>query len=156
MSVSPLMRELTVEFCHFETEYDEMAHEGRLVAVLLDQLNFLQEIPASLPLPRDKRLLALCEFIQQNLESNLSKEELGSMFGLSGRSVSRLFQEQTGISFVKWRQRSRMIEAIERLEKGLSVTEVASACGYESLSAFVAIFKRILGITPGHYLARHD
>ena len=43
---------------------------------------------------------------------------------------------------------------LERLAAGDSVTAAGHAIGYDSTSAFIAMFKRLLGTTPGNYFAR--
>ena len=68
-------------------------------------------------------------------------------------TVTSLFQRQTGESFGRWRQRIRLHHARAQLEAGESVTAVALNCGYASVSAFIAAFKKLFGRTPGQ-LAR--
>ena len=72
--------------------------------------------------------------------------------GLSARSLSRLLIKETGLNFNQWRQRLRMLLSLALLEQGQSVTEIALTLGYESASAFIAMFRRQLGTTPGAYL----
>jgi AraC-like DNA-binding protein len=62
-----------------------------------------------------------------------------------------LFPQQTGMSFRLWQQQVRLLEALRRLAAGAPVTNVALEIGYESPSAFVLMFKRSLGKTPGQY-----
>ncbi|MNY52229.1 HTH-type transcriptional repressor of iron proteins A [compost metagenome] len=74
--------------------------------------------------------------------------------GMSEKTLTRLFQRETGLSFRTWRQRMRLLSSLNMLEEGCSVTEVALSYGYDSTSAFIAAFKRLLGFTPGE-LFRH-
>jgi AraC-like DNA-binding protein len=67
--------------------------------------------------------------------------------------MQRLFVEETGMSFSKWRQRLRLISAMQRLVAGEAVTTVALECGYNSPSAFIAMFRNQLGMTPTRYLS---
>ncbi len=53
--------------------------------------------------------------------------------------------------FAEWRRQMRLLEAIDRLGKGHTVTRVALDLGYESPSAFIAMFRRTLGASPGKY-----
>jgi AraC-like DNA-binding protein len=55
------------------------------------------------------------------------------------------------MSFGAWRQQARLIEALARLGAGEPVTTVAFDLGYESPSAFTAMFRRSLGVTPSRY-----
>ena len=58
------------------------------------------------------------------------------------------------MSFGTWRQQVRLIEALARLAEGQSVTLVAQDLGYDSPSAFTAMFRRTLGKTPSRYFGR--
>ncbi|MEO1277770.1 MAG: AraC family transcriptional regulator, partial [Planctomycetota bacterium] len=69
---------------------------------------------------------------------------------------ARLFSEQTGMAFGRWRTRARLIAALQRLAQGEPVGLVASHVGYERVSAFIAMFKRELGQTPGRYFDGAD
>ncbi|MGJ7904350.1 helix-turn-helix domain-containing protein, partial [Lysobacter sp. 1R34A] len=73
---------------------------------------------------------------------------------LSERSLSRRFAAQTGHSLLQWRQRARLMRAMERLAGGDAVTAIALDLGYDSVSAFIAMFRRSLGASPTAYLAR--
>ena len=69
------------------------------------------------------------------------------------RTLTRLFQRETGMSFVRWRQQLHIGLALQRLASGTSVTNVALDLGYESTSAFIAMFRRMLGTTPARYFS---
>ncbi len=71
---------------------------------------------------------------------------------LSARTVQRIFQAQTGMRFVEWRQRLRLIQAITALNGGASVTAAAADAGYASTSAFSAAFRAQMGETPSRYV----
>lgn len=71
--------------------------------------------------------------------------------GASGRTLARLFRREIGMTFGAWRQQARLIEALARLGTGEPVTHVALDLGYESPSAFTAMFRRSLGVTPSRY-----
>ena len=71
--------------------------------------------------------------------------------GATGRTLARRFQLEIGMSFGQWRQQVRIMEALRRLGMNESVTTVAIELGYDSPSAFISMFKRSLGQTPGRY-----
>jgi AraC-like DNA-binding protein len=68
---------------------------------------------------------------------------------MSDKTLMRLFQRETGLSFRGWRQRARLLASLNVLEEGGSVTNTALDCGYDSTSAFIAAFKTLFGFTPG-------
>lgn len=149
-TVTPLCRELIVRFCQNPADYQVASKEARQVDVLLDELRAQPSVALELPQSNDPRIVQICRLLRSNPNSGQDIHQLGSVVGLSGRSVSRLFKRQTGLTFQQWRQRLRLSLALTWLEAGKSVTEVAMDCGYDSLSAFVVAFKQHFGQTPGN------
>ncbi len=80
-----------------------------------------------------------------------SLADLARTSGASVRTIERAFLDQTGMTFGRWRQQARLLEAIRLLGEGTQVTAVAMSVGYRSPSAFVAAFKKCLGRTPAQY-----
>jgi len=58
---------------------------------------------------------------------------------------------ETGMSVATWLKQARLVEALSRLAEGASVTTVAFEVGYESSSAFGAMFRRTFGCSPTRY-----
>lgn len=148
LGVTPLVRELIRAVTRLPVEYDEAGPEGRLVAVLLDQLGMLEEVRFSLPLPVDERLALVSAELEARPDDQRTLTELAAGAGLSGRTMTRLFLRDTGLSFRAWRRRLRLLKSLNGLEAGESVTKVALDCGYNSTSAFIAAFRREFGTTP--------
>lgn len=150
LEVTPLARELIKTFCLLPANYPQHdSHEARLVQVLLDQLASLPEVGFSLPLPRHTRLLALCNELIAEPSQNITLTEWASRLNTSEKTLMRLFQRETGLSFRGWRQRARLLASLTALQEGDSVTSAALNCGYDSTSAFIAAFKGLFGLTPG-------
>ncbi len=57
------------------------------------------------------------------------------------------------MTMAEWRRRLRMLHAVQLLAEGEPVTSAALSVGYSSVSAFIAVFKKELGATPGRYAA---
>ena len=53
-----------------------------------------------------------------------------------------------GMPFAEWRQRLRVVRAMPLLEAGQTVETIALDLGYGSASAFIAMFKKLMGTTP--------
>ncbi|KFE48205.1 AraC family transcriptional regulator [Pseudomonas syringae] len=150
LEVTPLARELIKSFCQLPPVYPlGDSSEARLVQVLIDQLAHLPEVSFSLPLPRHPRLLALCNELIENPSQLITLHDWAQRLGTSQKTLMRLFQRETGLSFRAWRQRARLLSSLGALENGDSVTNAALACGYDSTSAFIAAFKGLFGFTPG-------
>lgn len=151
LQVSPLLRELIRTFSVLPVEYGEDGEDGRLVQVLLDQLRRAPAVDLALPLPHDERLQRLCRQLQAHPERQETLGQWSERLGVSEKTLSRLFQRDTGLSFRAWRQRLRLLGALAPLERGERVTDVALGCGYDSTSAFIAAFRQQFGSTPGEF-----
>jgi AraC-like DNA-binding protein len=150
LEVTPLARELIKAFCLLPSSYPQGdSSEARLVQVLLDQLAHLPEVGFSLPLPRHPRLLGLCNELIECPGQLITLPDWAERLGTSEKTLMRLFQRETGLSFRGWRQRARLLSSLSALEEGDSVTSTALSCGYDSTSAFIAAFKSLFGCTPG-------
>lgn len=154
LQVTPLVRELIDKASRFPAEYPAQGPQARLLQVLVDELRELPEAPFGLPLPSDPRLRRISEALQSNPADNRSIEDWAHQVGASRRTLVRLFQAQTQLSFREWRQRLRLLAALPLLAQGMSVTALANELGYDSVSAFIALFVRHYGVTPGLYGAR--
>lgn len=155
LEVTPLARELIKSFCQLPAEYPlGDSPEARLVQVLMDQLAHLPEVGFSLPLPRHPRLLQLCNELIEHPGQAITLHDWAAQLGTSEKTLMRLFQRETGLSFRSWRQRARLLSSLGALETGESVTQAALACGYDSTSAFIAAFKVLFGFTPGELFKR--
>ena len=102
-------------------------------------------------MPRDKRLRQLCETLLIKPGDQRTLEQWASSTNASARTLARLFVAETGLTFGEWRQQARVLEAMGRLNNGEPVTDVALDLGYESVSAFSAMFRRAAGASPRQY-----
>ncbi|HHS3081814.1 TPA: helix-turn-helix domain-containing protein, partial [Klebsiella michiganensis] len=66
---------------------------------------------------------------------------------------ARLMLRETGLTFGRWRQQLHLIIALRELASGVSVQNVAANLGYESVNAFITMFRKTMGSTPAHYFA---
>ena len=149
--VSPLLREMIRHFSQLPVEYAEQGPDGRFATVLLETIGQADEVELMLPLPRSPLLQELCRSLHKRPEEKHRLAEWADRAGVSEKTLSRLFVRETGLSFRHWRQRMRLLGALPALERGDSVTDVALACGYDSLSAFIAAFKKQFNCTPGNF-----
>lgn len=150
-----LMRELVHRaacWAHHGNLDDE---QQRLMDVLMDEVRRarIPDTPFTLPMPGDRRLLRVAQALLEQPGDTRTLSAWATWAGLSTRSMSRLFRDETGLSFAQWRQQARLAHALEQLGRGAAVANVADALGYASVSAFVAMFRRRLGRSPGHYLS---
>jgi AraC-like DNA-binding protein len=154
LPVSPLLRELIVRATELPLQYDEEGPAGHVIALLLAELHGLQSLPLQLPMPQEGRLRALCLALLAAPGDQRTLREWARTINASERTVARLFQSETGLSFGAWRQQARLLEAMGRLGSGAPVTQVALDLGYDSVSAFSAMFRRAAGASPSAYRHR--
>jgi len=150
--VPPLARELIHRVTEIGVDYPEDGPEARLVAVLADELRGLEPVPLDLPMPADRRVLAVASGLLEDPADPRTLGEWARAAGASDRTLARLFERETGLTFAAWRRRRRLLAALERLDAGEPVTTVALDLGYASVSAFIAMFHRTLGAPPTRYL----
>lgn len=155
VTVSPLLRELVLAAMSIQADPPIDSADGRLVAVLLDQIKVLPMMSLHLPMIKDKRLRALADELMDDPGNPRTLGEWSTHVGASERTLARIFVKETGMTFGHWRQQVRLLDALARLARGDSVTEVAYDSGYASQSAFISMFRKALGKTPKKYFERH-
>jgi AraC-like DNA-binding protein len=154
VEISPLLREILRRAMRLRTLDRRVVAERHLLDVLLDELTILPLTPLDLPLPRDPRGVRAAACIRGEPAARHTLAEVARASAASARTLERLFRTETGLPFGVWRQRARLLRALQLLAEGEAVAEVANAVGYESPSAFVAAFRRALGTTPGRYFKK--
>jgi AraC-like DNA-binding protein len=145
--VSSLLRELILTYT--AGPVGDADERERLRAVLLDQLCHSTQRPTYLPTPHDPRLAAVCALLLENPADGRTLAELGHQIGAGERTLSRLCKADLGMTFPQWRTQLRLHLALRLLAEGGSVTSVAHQCGWASASAFIDVFRRAFGHTPG-------
>jgi AraC-like DNA-binding protein/quercetin dioxygenase-like cupin family protein len=151
INVSPLLREMILHTIDVGMLDRSIPSQRRLIGVIVDQLKAVPAVPLQLPMPSDSRALRVAETLRDRPGDTTSLEHLASGAGASKRTLERIFQSETRMTFGKWRQQLRLLHALKLLASGESVTAVAFEVGYDSTSAFIASFKNALGTTPGRY-----
>jgi AraC-like DNA-binding protein len=149
--VGPLLRELIRAYTG--SPHDDSPERRRLRAVLLDELRASPQRPVHLPEPTDPRLAAVCAALRRDPADSRSLAALAAGAGASERTLTRLFRSELGMTFPQWRTQLRLYHALRMLADGSPVTNVAHACGWSSTSAFIDVFRRAYGHTPGTHLS---
>jgi AraC-like DNA-binding protein len=144
--VGPLLRELIIAYTGSD---DDSAERSRLRAVLLDQLRSSPQQPLHVPTPTVPLLVAVCDILHADPGDSRTLAELGHVVGASDRTLSRLFRYDLGMTFPQWRTQLRLHRALVLLAEQTPVTTAAHQCGWSSASAFIEVFRRSFGHTPG-------
>lgn len=151
MLITPLLRELVQEVMRRGTLDRRSKSDRCLMDVLTDQLGTLPLSPIDLRTPVDPRAARAAELVKGDLAVRRTLAQVSDLVGASSRTIERLFRTETGLSFGAWAQRARLLGALQVLARGASVGAASHVAGYETSSAFVAAFRRVLGTTPGRY-----
>lgn len=149
IEVSPLLQAVLEPMA--QAAFDCDWSQGRyphLLGLCIEEIRQALHQPLSLPLPRDKRLQPLLANLEQ-LPPQL--QVLATRVGASSRTIGRIFQRETGLSYQQWRQQWRLMRAIELLATGRGIGYSACALGFASDSIFIAFFKTMTGTTPRAY-----
>lgn len=148
--VGPLLRGLVLTLFNSEADPERVELAAKLV---LFELVEATDSTTFIPMPNDARARRIAELAIKDPKGLRSIEDLAHEVGVSQRTATRLFSAETHLTFKKWRQRARIIAAINALSReGARIKQIAAQLGFSSTAAFTASFHEIMGVTPGHFL----
>lgn len=150
LELTGLLREAVARSTLWENTVLEPS-QRRLANVILDEIRTMRAVSLGLPMPSDPRIFKIAMALSDNPGDMRSMEDWASWAGVSPRTMRRHFNSETGLKFTEWRQRVRLLRSLEMLAAGMPVTEIALDLGYESVSAFIALFRRSFETTPNNY-----
>ena len=150
-SVTNLLRELILALSAEPIAYDEGSPGDYLAKLIAGEIERAADLALGTPLPRDSRLQRLCAAFLADPSDTRGLEAWADIAGASKRTLSRLFEQDMGMSFSAWRQRVRFHNALEALSQGQSIARVAAQNGYRSVSAFSAAFRKQMGAPPSAF-----
>ncbi len=157
LSAHPLMdtRADRVGDTPMRTPADDIAAERRerAEAVVFDLIEPVDVIPVGARRPVDARAGRVADALTHHPADPRTLAELAADAATSPRTLARLFLAETGISFGQWRTQIRLAASLPLLAEGLPIARIAGRVGYATPSAYVAAFRRTVGISPGRYFA---
>lgn len=149
VEISDLMQALSEALA--ATPTPEEPRRSLMMGLLVAEMRQARPLSLGLPLPQDRRLMALCQALLDEPASDLSLEAWAAQVGASARTLARLFHKELSMPFGAWRQQLRLSRAAALVAQGRSLAEVAGELGYASPSAFSAMFKRAFGEPPSRF-----
>lgn len=90
-------------------------------------------------------------YIRKNITQRLSLDDIATHIGISKYHLAREFKTITGNTIVDFINITRCSEAKRLIQKGMSVSSAAYACGFENLSYFSRTFRKIIGTPPSSF-----
>lgn len=151
VGISPLLRELILAAMTVTLPYAKASRDGRLMSLLLDELQALPVLPLHLPQPNDPRLRRICARLLDHPVDGSTLADWAERLEVDVKTIQRLFARETGMTFGQWRQQARLLRALEKLASGEKIIDIALSLGYESPSAFAAMFRRQFGEPPSGF-----
>jgi AraC-like DNA-binding protein len=96
------------------------------------------------------------KFIEDHCIEELSLRKVAKAASISANHLSEKFKQVTGTNFVDYVARTRFQKACGLLrDVDLRISEIAFAVGFQSLSQFNRVFKKLSGKSPSAYRAAH-
>ncbi|MHC6225343.1 AraC family transcriptional regulator [Pseudomonas sp. X10] len=154
IEISALLRELIISAMDIPADVPAGGRDERVMQLILDEIRVLPVMALHVPSPCDPQLLALCQALRAAPAEDWSLQRAARHSGISPRTLTRAFQRETGLSFIQWLRRMRLLTSLDALAAGHSILDVALDLGYDSPSAFSAMFRRTLGVSPSAYFGR--
>lgn len=99
----------------------------------------------------DERISKILDYINMNLDKELSVDGLSAEFYTSKYYLMRRFKKQTGCTVHSYILKKRLIKAAGLIKKGTQVTETCMLCGFGDYSNFERAFRKEFGLSPKNY-----
>ncbi|MGK9155855.1 AraC family transcriptional regulator [Acinetobacter radioresistens] len=151
--ITPLVRELILYLAEQDPSYPSDGSTERIVTVLLEQLSKASIQELHLPISDHPKIKYMTDTLISDPSNRMTLKQWSNQLAISERSLTRLLERSTGLSFGKWRQQLHLIIALAQLAEGNSVQNVAGNLGYDSVNAFITMFKKALGQSPTKYFS---
>jgi AraC-like DNA-binding protein/quercetin dioxygenase-like cupin family protein len=152
-SITPMVREMILHLADASQDYETGSRTDRFARVLLDELASMPTERLSLPVSDHPKILAITDVLRAHPADRSTIAQWAKRLAMSESSLARLVVAETGLSFGRWRQQLHMLIAIRELASGVSVQQVSTILGYESVTAFITMFKKALGKPPAKYMS---
>jgi len=151
IQVSPLLRCLLDEASSVPPEYDIAGRDGKVMSLLQEEMVRAPTVPLAVPFPTTPAIARKCQTFLEHPAPHDTIDHWSADLGLGRKAFTRLFRQETGLSFGAWRQQACVLVALPRLARGDAVTTIAFDLGYDSAAAFTTMFKRRVGVAPSNY-----
>lgn len=90
-------------------------------------------------------------YIRDNYQRKITLDEIAKVVICDKFTLCKDFKKHTGQTVFENLNNLRCIKAIDFIEKGYTVSEAASLCGFDNLSFFTKTFKKYIGVLPSRY-----
>jgi AraC-like DNA-binding protein/quercetin dioxygenase-like cupin family protein len=143
IQVTPL---LDAALCALADEPEDIfepdGRSGLLAQVILDEIKRAPDTSFALPMPQDLRLRKICDALIADPALQLQIDDWAGEAGLSRRTLTRRFREETSLSFSEWRRIARAARARITRAEGIPLSVAAHSVGYRSVPALRTMMAR--------------
>lgn len=153
LKISPLVRELILTLAERNKGQKNNEAMQRLIQALFDELPQQPQQQLQLPVSAHPKIRQMVDTMAAEPAVWQTLGQWAEHFAMSERNLSRLVVKEMGLSFRRWRHQLQLILALQLLIRGQTVQQTAHALGYDSTTAFITMFRKGLGQTPGRYLS---
>ncbi|NIF48619.1 helix-turn-helix transcriptional regulator [Enterobacter sp. Ap-1006] len=154
LAVSPLIREMILHLARISPAEAGQEQTCQLVNLLFSMMAQMPAERLNFPLSKDARLRQVASMLLADPADRRPAREWAAFLALSERTFTRLVVKETGLTFGLWRRQLHIVVSLQRLLAGGSVQSVSEQLGYESVSAFITMFKKALGKSPKRYIGQ--
>ncbi|MBA5851152.1 helix-turn-helix transcriptional regulator [Clostridium sp. cel8] len=140
-------KEFGSEVLKFSLLLEFIVHINRM---FLNQKN-IEKLYNSNNIIYDKIITKVLEYINDNLDENLSIESLSSKFYVSKYYLMHKFKKQTGYTIHNYILRKRLIKSNILIKNGENITNASIKSGFHDYSSFVRAYKKMFGVSPKKY-----
>ncbi len=151
--LTPLVRELMLHLARLGKDYATETRHSRIANVLIEELGEAVVDRLFIATPTDPRLRRIADMMLEEPGDRRTLAEWAEIAGMSGRSLRRRVERETGVTFGRWRQQFQLAIALRDLRSGIPIKTISEKLGYESISAFATMFKKYMGRPPGKYVS---
>ncbi|GAC10248.1 AraC family transcriptional regulator [Paraglaciecola chathamensis] len=152
LAISSLAKALICHFASLDQHYPSYGETSRMAQVLIDVVSGLPKQPMALPLSTHPTMAKLAQQLLAYPEDRKTLAQWASYLAMTERTLARLIKRETGMSFGHWRAQLHVIIAVQKLSSNMPVQRVSEYLGYSSVSAFITMFKNLLGESPKRYV----
>lgn len=151
IALPPLVLAIIDDLVARKVDKIETHQDTCLVDVLLERLASAHKVDDFLPTTQDSLLQPILAELEANPANNCPLSEWAKRVFTTERTLHRRFQKHLRMSFNEWRQRLKVVTALQLLKQPDSISQVAYQLGYSEASAFIKMFRKHTGLTPAVY-----
>lgn len=150
IQITPLISLLTQRILEQRDQMNCVQHWHKLL-VLFDELKTAPSFDHYLPLTQNLTIKPIVDFLLQTPHHALKLNDVSSYFAISERHLLRIWQDEFAMSISEWRNRAKLMYAMDALKQQQSSKKIALDLGYQHASAFIEFFKRYTNLTPEQF-----